>query len=129
MTGKSKDNNHSYLFVGEVQDMVQVERDLKEKYSFLREIKRKEIYLYNEEVFNFYVDFIKEHPLFISEVFLEKKEKKEQIKIIKKDTPTLDNRGITPKDVMQQAQKIKNDEFYTQYEDVEKEVEMYEKKI
>jgi len=41
----------------------------------------------------------------------------------------LKDRGMTPKDVMQKAQKIRDDEFYTRYEDIEKEVIMYDKNI
>jgi len=44
-------------------------------------------------------------------------------------TPTLKERGLTPKDVLQKAQNIDNDEFYTRYEDVEKELSMYDKSI
>jgi hypothetical protein len=50
-------------------------------------------------------------------------------KIIKKAAPTLKERGLSPKDVMQQAQRAANDEFYTRYEDVEKELSMYDKRI
>jgi hypothetical protein len=42
---------------------------------------------------------------------------------------TLEDRGLTTKDVLQKAQKTKYDEFYTRYEDVEKELSMYPKKI
>ena len=47
--------------------------------------------------------------------------------IVKKTTPTLEERGITQKDVMQKAKRVNNDEFYTRYEDVEKELLMYGK--
>ena len=40
-----------------------------------------------------------------------------------------EERGLSQKDVLQKAQKTKNDEFYTRYEDVEKEVSMYSKSI
>jgi hypothetical protein len=36
---------------------------------------------------------------------------------------------LSPKDVLQKAKKANNDEFYTRYEDVEKELSMYPKKI
>ena len=39
--------------------------------------------------------------------------------------PTLEERGISAKDVLQKARTVKNDEFYTRYEDVEKELTMY----
>jgi predicted GIY-YIG superfamily endonuclease len=129
ITGKSKNNAYQYLFACEVSDMATVENALKEKYSFLREIKSKEIYLFNNEVFKFYVEFIKSHPAFVEEIISEKEETKETVKIIKRTTPSLKERGLSPKDVMQQAQKAKNDEFYTRYEDVEKELSMYPQSI
>ena len=46
-----------------------------------------------------------------------------------KTKPTLDERGLSQKKVMLKAQKINNDEFYTRYEDVEKELKMYNKSI
>jgi hypothetical protein len=68
--------------------------------------------------------------LFISETYIKTEEPKKQVvKIIKKTTPSLEEREITRKDVMQKAKKIKNDEFYTRYEDVEKELSMYNKSI
>jgi hypothetical protein len=48
---------------------------------------------------------------------------------IKKTTPSLKERGLTKKDVLQDAQKTKNDEFYTRYEDIEKELSMYDKSL
>lgn len=38
-------------------------------------------------------------------------------------------RGVTFKDVMQRAKKVNNDEFYTRYEDIEKEISMYPAKV
>ena len=51
------------------------------------------------------------------------------IYIVRKTTPSLEERGISTKDVLQKAQRINNDEFYTRYEDVEKELSMYPKRI
>jgi hypothetical protein len=129
MTGKSKENIYQYLFTCEVKDMTEVENELKEKYSTLREEKSKEIYFYNSELFKQYVTFIKTRPLFVKEIFIKPDDKKQIIKIVKKTTPSLDERGITQKDVMQKAKRTNNDEFYTRYEDVEKELSMYDKKI
>jgi hypothetical protein len=42
---------------------------------------------------------------------------------------SLEERGLTYKDIMQRARKTKNDEFYTRYEDVEREVSMYDHEI
>jgi hypothetical protein len=49
--------------------------------------------------------------------------------IVKKTAPSLLERGLPRQDVLQKAKKIKNDEFYTRYEDVEKELSMYDKTI
>ena len=129
MTGKSKNNIYQYLFTCEVSDMTLVENDIKEEFGRLREKKNREVYFYNEELFCDYVDFIKAHPLFIKELSIKKDDKKEVIKIINKTTPTLEERGIKPNEIMNKAQKTKNDEFYTRYEDIEKEIEMYDKEI
>jgi hypothetical protein len=129
MTGKSKENIYQFLFSCEVKNMAQVENDLKEKYSTLREEKSKEIYFYNKELFNHYVTFIKTHPMFVKEIFIKTEPKKHITKIVKRTKPTLEERGLTTKEVMEKAKKANNDEFYTRYEDVEKELEMYPKSI
>jgi hypothetical protein len=129
MTGKSKETIYQYLFTCEVKDMAKVENDLKEKYSTLREEKSKEIYFYNSALFKYYVTFLQTHILFVKEIFIKTVEKKEIIKIVKKTTPSLEERGITQKDVLQKAKKVKNDEFYTRYEDIEQELSMYDKEI
>ena len=50
--------------------------------------------------------------------------------IVKKTAPTLKERGLTIKGVMQRAKRrTDNDEFYTRYEDIEKELSMYPKNI
>ena len=129
MTGKSKDNIYKYLFACEVKDMAQVENAVKEKFSSLREDKSKEIYFYNITLFTDYVKFIKSHRLFLKEIYIKAEDKKQVVKIVRKTTPSLEERGLTRKAVMQKAQRAKNDEFYTRYEDVEKEISMYDKNI
>jgi hypothetical protein len=129
MTGKSKDNIYQYLFTCEVKNMAQVENAVKEKFSHLREETSKEIYFYNSTLFNGYVEFIKAHKLFIKETFIKTDDKKQIVKIVQKVTPSLGERGLSQKDLLQKAQRISNDEFYTRYEDVEKELSMYSKKI
>ena len=130
MTGKSQENIYRYLFTCEVNDMTKVEKDIKEKHYELREGKSREIYFYNPVLFENYVRFIKTHPLFVEEIFIKTDEiRKEIVKIVKQTTPTLKERGLSRKDVMQKAQKVKNDEFYTRYEDVENEMSMYDKSI
>jgi len=51
------------------------------------------------------------------------------VKIIEKTNPTLKDRDLSRKELLQKAQKINNDEFYTRYEDVEKELNRYPKSI
>ena len=127
ITGKSKENASQYLFSCEVKNMAKVENDIKEKFITLREEKSKEIYFFNSALFEHYVNYIKLHPLFIREIFIKKDNKEPIIKIVKKTTPSLNERGITTKDVMQKAQKANNDEFFTIYDDVKKELLMYSK--
>jgi predicted GIY-YIG superfamily endonuclease len=129
MTGKSKKNSYRYLFACEVKNMAEVENDIKEKYLALREEKSKEIYFYNSALFKDYVQFIKSHALFVKEIFIKTADKKQIVKIVKKTTPSLAERGLSQKDVMQKAKRIDNDEFYTRFEDVEKELSLYDKNI
>jgi hypothetical protein len=130
MTGKSKETVYQYLLACEVKDMAQLENAITLQFSHLREETSREIYFYNTYWFDAYVKFIKSHPLFVKETFIKIEEpKKEIVKIVKRTTPSLEEREITRKDIMQKAKKIKNDEFYTRYEDVEKELSMYNKII
>ncbi|GBU24868.1 modification methylase [Fibrobacteria bacterium R8-3-H12] len=129
MTGKSKENIYNYLFACDVKDMTQVENAVKEQFFHLREEASKEIYFYNSTLFNNYVKFIKSHKLFMKEIFIKKEDQKQIVKVVKKIAPSLEDRGLTRKDVMQKAQNVNNDEFYTRYEDVEKELSMYNKNI
>ncbi|MEE1275962.1 MAG: adenine-specific methyltransferase EcoRI family protein, partial [Fibrobacteraceae bacterium] len=124
-TGQSKDNIYSYLFTCEVKNMKELEDAVKKQFPHLREQASREIYFYNAALFDQYVDFIKSHPLFKQELSLTPTTEKKIVKIVKRTTPTLKERGVTRIDVIHKAQKIKNDEFYTRYEDVEKEIEMY----
>jgi len=88
---------------------------------------------YNESVFKLfpatvgkYINFIKTHRLFIEEIFIKTEIQPEvQTKIIKRVTPSLDERGTTRINELHRAKRIKDDEFYTQYEDIEKELIMY----
>jgi hypothetical protein len=63
------------------------------------------------------------------EPFIKQEDKQRITKIVRKTTPSREERGLSTKDVLQKAQKTENDEFYTRYEDVEKELSMYPKKI
>jgi len=129
MTGKSKENIYKYLFTCEVKDMSVVENDIKDNFNTLREEKSKEIYFYNTPLFKHYVNYIKLHKMFIKEIFIKTEDKKQIVKIVKKTAPSLEERGLSQKDILQKAQKINNDEFYTRFEDVEKELGMYNKNI
>jgi DNA-binding Lrp family transcriptional regulator len=129
ITGKSKENKYQYLFTCETKNMAQLENAVKEQFSHLREEKSKEIYFYNSTLFKNYVKFIKSHKLYVKEIFIKTEEKKQMVKIVKKTAPSLEERGLSQKDVLQKAQKVNNDEFYTRPEDVEKELSMYNKSI
>ena len=129
MTGKSKENAYKYLFCCEVKDMSAVENEIKKKFSALREEKSKEIYFYNSPLFDDYIKFIKSNKLFIKEIYLKTEDKTQKVKIVKKTTPSLKERGLSRKDILQKAQKVNNDEFYTRIEDIEKELSMYDKRI
>ncbi|MBQ6704725.1 MAG: hypothetical protein IJN19_01780 [Opitutales bacterium] len=109
--------------------MREIESDIKLQFPHLREQSSREIYFFNRALFDSYVDFIRSHKHFKSEVFIKPEEKKTVVRIVKKTTPSLKERGMSRKDVMQRAKKVENDEFYTRYEDVEKEVSMYPAEI
>jgi len=109
--------------------MRQVENDITERFKILRQDSKTEIYLCSKEALEEYVKFIKAHPLFIKEIFLKQDEPTAEKKVVKITTPSLEERGLSKKDIMQKAQKTKNDEFYTRYEDIEKEIAMYDKSI
>ena len=129
MTGKSKENVYRYLFTCEVKNMAQMEKAIKETFYRVQEGKGREIYFCNEMLFDDYVNFIKSHKLFVKEIYIKKEDKTQIVKIVKKTTPSLKERGVTQKDILQRAQRVDNDEFYTRYEDVEKELSMYSKSI
>ena len=129
MTGKSKENIYQYLFTCEVNDMKQVEIDIKTEFKRLREEKSREMYFYNSDLFEDYVNFIKSHNMFVEEIFIKTDAPKEITKIVKREKPTLKERGLSFKDVMQKAKNIDNDEYFTRYEDIEKELEMYDVEI
>lgn len=124
-TGKSKDNIYTYLFTCRVSNMRVIESDLKNNFPHLREQSNREIYFYNPALFDMYVSFIKAHPAFACEIFMKEPDKKTVVKIVKKTTPSLKERGLTRQEVMNWARKVDNDEFYTRYEDIEKEINMY----
>jgi hypothetical protein len=129
ITGKSRDYIYRYLFTCEVRDMAQLENAIKEQFSHLREEKSKEIYFFNSTLFNGYVEFIKSHKMFVKEIFIKEDNKKQIVNIIKKTSPSLEERKMSKRDVMQRAKRADFDEFYTRYEDVEKELSMYNKSI
>ena len=129
MTGVSKDNPYFYLFTCEVKNMREVENAIKAEFIIQREESSKEIYFYNSALFNGYVAFIKSHSQFTKEICTKPEDKKRVIKIVKKTTPSLKERGLSQQNVMQKAQRKDNDEFYTRLEDVEKELSMYPKSI
>ena len=129
ITGVSKDVEFKYMFVGEVKDMKKLENAIKKEFSANRAEKNKEMYLYNEPWFNIYVDFIKRSQLFIKEILIKEDNKNIVTKIVKRNKPSLEERGVTSQELLKKARKVDNDEFYTRLEDVEKELSMYPKSI
>lgn len=127
ITGISLDNTYSYLFTCEVSDMRQIEQDIKNQFPHLREYRSREIYFFNQSLFDMYVDFIQSHPCFLTKS--NTKESKKQTIIKPANTPTMKERGVTRKLLLDKAMRIKDDEFYTRMEDVEKELSMYPTKI
>ncbi|MFQ6342573.1 adenine-specific methyltransferase EcoRI family protein [Campylobacter sp. VTCC 70190] len=127
-TGISAENSYAYLFAAQVSDMKALEQDLKKKFSYLRELQKREIYLYNPSCFDMYVDFIKTSVYFLKKVVL--KEPKEPRISRLKTQPTMEERGVKQRiEILNRAKRIKDDEFYTRIEDVEAELSMYAPKI
>lgn len=122
-TGVSSGNEFSYLYTAKVADARTIENAIKKELAHFREDESREIYFYNQAFFNLCIKTIESHLFF--EKRLEIKETKNIIKVFKKDQPTLKERGITSQRVMLKAKKKKDDEFYTRYEDVEKEMACY----
>jgi predicted GIY-YIG superfamily endonuclease len=129
ITGKSTDNEYEYLFTCEVKNAALLEHAVKVEFARLREEENREIYFFNKALFQQYVVYIKRTKWFVKEISLKVHGKKEIVKIVKKITPSLERRGVTKKDILQKAQRVKDDEFYTRLEDVESELEMYDKRI
>ena len=123
------DSVYKYLFTCEVKDMTRLENAVKEQFFKFREEQSKEIYFYNAPLFNDYVKFIKGHKLFVKELFIKQDDKKQVVQIVKRTTSTLEERGLSSVYLMRKARTVDNDEFYTRYEDVEKELSMYDKHV
>lgn len=69
-TGISAENSYSYLFAAEVSDMKALEQDIKNRFFYLRELEKREIYFYNLSLFDMYVDFIQSSEHFLKKVLL-----------------------------------------------------------
>ena len=120
ITGISAENTYSLLFAAEVSNMRALENDIKMQFSFLRERENKEIYFYNPNLFEMYVNFILESPHFIKRVIFKESKKMRSVK--SSPQPTMQDRGVTRKLLLDKARRIEDDEFYTRIEDVEKEL-------
>jgi len=72
-------------------------------------------------------DCVKSHSGFAVEASCDVKDK--TVVSVKTSKKLLQERSVTRRDVLQTAQRVQNDEFYTRYEDVEKEVFMYDAHI
>lgn len=127
ITGISAENTYSLLFAAEVSNMRALENDIKMQFSFLREKENKEIYFYNPNLFEMYVNFILESPHFIKRIA--SKESKKMRSAKSSPQPTMQDRGVTRKLLLDKARRMEDDEFYTRIEDVEKELSMYPAKI
>ncbi len=86
IAGNSKSKKYRYLFTCQVGNMAIMEYDIKEKFSVMSEEGNGEMYFYNSALFEMYVDFIKEHKMFIKEVPIKKSEPKQIVKNITKQT-------------------------------------------
>lgn len=128
ITGISSDNTYSILFAAEVSNMRDLEQDIKNNFSHLREQSNREIYFYNPSLFDMYVDFICASEYFLKKVVL-KESKKPKIAKPKMPKPSMKERGVTRKTLLDKAMRVKDDEFYTRIEDIEKELSMYPAKI
>ena len=134
-TGISKSNRFYFLCTFEVKDARKIENDIKKEFGTLRENGSQEVYFCNNYFLEKYVEFIKQHKLFVKVLPVAKEDEKivKKIEIIKKlvpvETLSMEERGITPKEILQQAKGANYDEFYTRYEDIEKEVAHYPKSI
>ena len=132
-TGISKSNRFYFIFTCEVEDARRIENDIKKEFGTLRENGSQEVYFCNDHFLEQYINFIKQHKLFVKVLPVAKEDEKivKKIEIIKKlvpvETPTMKERGVKRIDIMNSAKKAKNDEFYTRYEDIEKEVANYPK--
>lgn len=126
-TGVSAENSYSYLFAAEVSDMKALEQDIKNQFPYLRELEKREIYFYNLSLFDMYVDFIQSSEHFLKKVLFKDPKKPNIVK--PKAVPSMKERGVTRKTLLDKAMRVKDDEFYTRMEDVEKELSMYPAKI
>lgn len=126
-TGISAENAYSYLFTCEVSDMKQIEQDIKNHFIGFREQENREIYFYNKILFESYVSFILGHSCFISRLEYKTPKNKKTTKPL--TTPSMSERGVTRRLLLDKARIAKNDEFYTRYEDVEREFANYPLKI
>lgn len=127
ITGISAENSYSYLFAAEVNDMRALEQDIKNNFSHLREQKSREIYFYNPSLFDIYIDFIQSSEHFLKKILFKEPKKPNIVK--PKAVPSMKERGVTRKTLLDKAMRVKDDEFYTRMEDVEKELSMYPAKI
>ncbi|WP_104638510.1 adenine-specific methyltransferase EcoRI family protein [Helicobacter bizzozeronii] len=123
VTGQSQENTYSYLFTCEVANMRAIEQDIKNAFAHLREVQSREIYFYNPSLFENYLSYIKAHPHFIAQVSIKPPKSQKELKPL--NTPSMKERGLKRIDILNTAKRVRDDEFYTRYEDVEKELSCY----
>lgn len=127
-SGQSTDVVWNYLYAVEVSDMKVVETDFKKKFHTQRQKSNEEIFFFNQDLYNQYVDFIRNHKLTHKEISITKKVLSKEV-IRKKKAVSLKESGDTRVKIINRAKKVDNDEFYTLLEDVEKELNCYDVNI
>ena len=63
---------YRYLFVCEVEDMVEILNDLREEFFTYRLPVEDELYFLNDDLFKIYIDYLKAHPMFEDVIFVKK---------------------------------------------------------
>ena len=75
-TGISKSNRFYFLCTFEVKDARKIENDIKKEFGTLRENGSQEVYFCNNYFLEKYVEFIKQHKLFVKVLPVAKEDEK-----------------------------------------------------
>jgi hypothetical protein len=71
--GECEESIYQYIFICEVQDMIEVDYDTRVNFSKYRINNEEHIFFLNDTLFEMYMEFIKAHPLFEDVIFKKKK--------------------------------------------------------